>query len=224
VAKSLVPGTWEQSRVPVVLKPSFSSVLCTTFPFLDPIDPGTWLLRSEVGSFRNGPKYLYCERYGPWGRTVRGLDQRGSEFAQVLVCLCGPPAGAKTDLGKDCVFLVECTTDYPGFEPTDSLVADCLILKGERSARVNQLGQCSSALSCQVSDRPDLPFSDSTDRFQTGKLVVTGTADCPAIGRGPSACVQKVCYLHITASKEWRAINRSGARVCVLFLAIPSTH
>jgi hypothetical protein len=30
--------------VPVVLNPSFSSVPCTTFPFLDPIDPGTWLL------------------------------------------------------------------------------------------------------------------------------------------------------------------------------------
>jgi hypothetical protein len=27
-----------------VLKPSYSSVPCTMFPFLDPIDPGTWLL------------------------------------------------------------------------------------------------------------------------------------------------------------------------------------
>jgi hypothetical protein len=35
--------------VPVVLNPSFSSVPRTTFPFLDPIDPGTWLLRALQG-------------------------------------------------------------------------------------------------------------------------------------------------------------------------------
>jgi hypothetical protein len=29
----------------------------------------------------------------------------------------GPFVGAKTDLSKDCVFLVRCTTDCPGFEP-----------------------------------------------------------------------------------------------------------
>jgi hypothetical protein len=46
-------GTWPRSSfrergnnlVPVVLKPSFSSVPYTTFPFLGHIDPGTWLLR-----------------------------------------------------------------------------------------------------------------------------------------------------------------------------------
>jgi hypothetical protein len=32
---------------PVVLKPSFSSVPCTMFPFLDLIDPGTWLLSAK---------------------------------------------------------------------------------------------------------------------------------------------------------------------------------
>jgi hypothetical protein len=48
----LVPGTFVPFRehgnnlVPVVLNPSFSSVPRTPFPFLDPIDPGTWLLRS----------------------------------------------------------------------------------------------------------------------------------------------------------------------------------
>jgi hypothetical protein len=47
----LVPGTFVLFRergnnlVPVVLNPSFCSVPRTTFPFLDPIDPGTWLLR-----------------------------------------------------------------------------------------------------------------------------------------------------------------------------------
>jgi hypothetical protein len=30
-----------------VLNPNFSSVPRTTFPFLNPIDPGTWLLRSR---------------------------------------------------------------------------------------------------------------------------------------------------------------------------------
>jgi hypothetical protein len=61
-------------------------------------------------------------------------------------------------------------------------------------------GQSSGAPSCQVSDGPakvgglfEPRFSNSSDRFQTGKLVVTCTADRPASGRGPSACAQKVC-------------------------------
>jgi hypothetical protein len=57
----------------------------------------------------------------------------------------------------------------------------------------------------------DLTFSDSTDMFQTGIITVTYTADCPAVGRIPSSCAQNVCYLHITASIEMGAINRSGA-------------
>jgi hypothetical protein len=54
MATFLVPGTFVpfQERgnnlVPIVLKHSFSSVLCTTFPFLDPIYPGTWLLSSVL--------------------------------------------------------------------------------------------------------------------------------------------------------------------------------
>jgi hypothetical protein len=61
-------------------------------------------------------------------------------------------------------------------------------------------GQSSGAPSCQVSDGPAKVgglsgprFSDSSNRFQTGKLVVTCTADCLASGHGPSACAQKVC-------------------------------
>jgi hypothetical protein len=53
---------------------------------------------------------------------------------------------------------------------------------------------------CQVPNRPvpvggpsDLDFSDNFDRFQTVDIVVTGTADRPAIGRGPSTCAQKLC-------------------------------
>jgi hypothetical protein len=61
-------------------------------------------------------------------------------------------------------------------------------------------GQSSGAPSCQVSDGPAKVgglsgprFSDSSDRFQTEKIVVTCMADCPASGRGPSACAQKMC-------------------------------
>jgi hypothetical protein len=60
VATFLVPGTFVQFRgrgnnlIPVVLKPSFSSVPCTTFPFLNPIDPGTWLLS-------HGPAQTNCQ-------------------------------------------------------------------------------------------------------------------------------------------------------------------
>jgi hypothetical protein len=53
MATFLVPGTFVPFRergnnlVPVVLNPSFSSLSRTTFPFLDPIDPGTWLLSAQ---------------------------------------------------------------------------------------------------------------------------------------------------------------------------------
>jgi hypothetical protein len=82
------------------------------------------------------------------------------------------------------------------------------------------LGQSFGAQSCQVSDGPAKVgglsgphFSDSSDRFQTGKLAVICTADRPGLGSGPSACAQNVCCLHITVGFEWCAINRRGARV-----------
>jgi hypothetical protein len=82
------------------------------------------------------------------------------------------------------------------------------------------LGQSSGAPSCQVSDGPAKVgklsgprFSDSSDRFQTGKIVVMCTADRPTLGRGPSVCAQKMCYLHITVGFVRWAINRRGARV-----------
>jgi hypothetical protein len=66
LATFLVPGTFVPFRergnnlVTVVLNPSFCSVPRTMFPFLDPIDPGTWLLRYV----------LYCpagpEAEPPW--------------------------------------------------------------------------------------------------------------------------------------------------------------
>jgi hypothetical protein len=82
------------------------------------------------------------------------------------------------------------------------------------------LGQSSGAPSCQVMDGPTKVgglsgphFSDSSDRFQTGKLAIICTADRPTLGRGPSACAQNMCCLHITVGFEWGTINRRGARV-----------
>jgi hypothetical protein len=82
------------------------------------------------------------------------------------------------------------------------------------------LGQSSGAPSCQVMDDPTKVgrlsrphFSDSSDRFQMGKIAVMCTADRPALGRGSSACAQEMCKLHITVGFELCAINRRGARV-----------
>jgi hypothetical protein len=82
------------------------------------------------------------------------------------------------------------------------------------------LGQSSSAPSCQVADGPAKVgglsgpyFSDSSDIFQTGKIVVICMVDCPVLGRGPSACAQNLCLLLITVRFEWGTINRRGDRV-----------
>jgi hypothetical protein len=82
------------------------------------------------------------------------------------------------------------------------------------------LGQSSGAPSCQVADGPakvgglSVPyFSDSSDKFQTGKIVVMCTADRLALGRGSSACAQNVSLLLIMVGFEWGTINRRGARV-----------
>jgi hypothetical protein len=45
----------------------------------------------------------------------------------------------------------------------------------------------------RLTKRPNLNFFDSTERFQTGIIVVTCTADHLALGRGPSTCAQIVC-------------------------------
>jgi hypothetical protein len=82
------------------------------------------------------------------------------------------------------------------------------------------LGQSSGAPSCQVADGPAKVgglsgpyFSDSSDKFQTGKIVVMCTANRPTLGRGPFACAQNMCLLLITIGFEWGTINRRGARV-----------
>ena len=82
------------------------------------------------------------------------------------------------------------------------------------------LGLSSGAPSCQVADGPAKVgglsgpyFSDSSDRFQTRKVVVMCTTNRPALGRGPSACAQNMCLLLITVRFERATINRRGARV-----------
>jgi hypothetical protein len=68
------------------------------------------------------------------------------------------------------------------------------------STRVTLTDQRSVIPSCKALDCPaleggplGLDFSDSSDRFQTVDIAVTGTTDRPTIGRGPSACAQKLC-------------------------------
>jgi hypothetical protein len=72
------------------------------------------------------------------------------------------------------------------------------------------LGQSSDAPSCQVTDGPAKVgrlsgphFSDSSNRFQTGKIAVMCTADRPTLGHGPFASAQNMCFLLITVGFEW---------------------
>jgi hypothetical protein len=92
-------------------------------------------------------------------------------------------------LVRDCVISWFCTTDCPGGK--------------------------SGQYCIQVSDRPDstVSFSDTSGRFQTEFIAVICTADRPALGRGPSACAQNCCLLHITVGFCWGTINRRVARV-----------
>jgi hypothetical protein len=117
-----------------------------------------------------------------------------------------------------------CTTDCP----EDKLGQYCLpghgpsglVGRADGPHVLTPLSQSSGAPSCQVANGSAKVgglsgphFSDSSDRFQTGKIVVICMADRPALGRGPSACAQKMCKLHITVGFVRWAINRRGARV-----------
>jgi hypothetical protein len=80
--------------------------------------------------------------------------------------------------------------------------------------------QSTGAPCCRVSDGPSKVggpsgprFSDNSNRFQMGKIVVMCSADRTALGRGPSVCAQKMCRLHITVGFLKGAINRRGAHV-----------
>ena len=78
--------------------------------------------------------------------------------------------------------------------------ADRPDMNGGQSTRVTLIDQRSVIPSCQVPERPalegglfGLDFSDSSYRFQTVDIAVTGTVDRPTIGCRPSVYAQKLC-------------------------------
>jgi hypothetical protein len=151
---------------------------------------------SEIYPLWTGPVCLYCGPSGPWGRTVCSPDQRGSLCAQSLYYCAdcparvgGPSPSAKLVWAGTVCFWVFVLRTAQGLSPdsTDSQVADRLALLANSPRVLSQYCQGSGAPCCQVSDGPakvgglsEPRFSDSSDKFQTGKLVVTCTADRPA--------------------------------------------
>jgi hypothetical protein len=71
---------------------------------------------------------------------------------------------------------------------------------GGPSARITETDQALCYSSVSGSGPSNLDFSDSSDMFQMVDIAIIGTANRPAIGCGPSACAQKMCKLHITAT------------------------
>ena len=101
---------------------------------------------SEVCSLRTGPVCLYCGPSGPWGRTVRSPDQRGSPSAQSLyncadcsIGVGGPSAGAKLVWAGTVCFWALVLRTVRGLSPdsTNSQVADRPALYGGQSACVS---------------------------------------------------------------------------------------
>jgi hypothetical protein len=73
-------------------------------------------------------------------------------------------------------------------------------MNGGQTTRITLTDQRSVIPSCQVPDHSaleggpsGLDFSDSSNRFQMLNIAITGTADRPSMGRGPSSCAQKLC-------------------------------
>jgi hypothetical protein len=111
---------------------------------------------SKVCSLRTGPVCLYCGPSGPWGRTVRSPDQRGSPSALSLYncadCSAGvggPSAGAKLVWAGTVCFWVLVLRTIRGLSPisTNSQVADRPALYGGQSACVSSSW---SELSCSM--------------------------------------------------------------------------
>jgi hypothetical protein len=140
---------------------------------------------------------LYYGPSGPWGRTVRSPDQRGSPSPQSLYNCAdcptgvgGPSAGAKLVWAGTVCFWALVLWTVRGLSPdsTNSQVADHPALYGGQSACVSSSWSelwCSLLPGLGRSGQGwrtvwTLLFSDSSDIFQTGKLVVTCTADRPA--------------------------------------------
>jgi hypothetical protein len=101
---------------------------------------------SEVCSLQTGPVCLYCGPSGPWGRTVRSPDQRGSPSTRSLYNCADCPAGIGGQstgaklvwVGTVCFWALVLQT-VRGLSPdsTNSQVADRLALYGGQSACVN---------------------------------------------------------------------------------------
>jgi hypothetical protein len=140
--------------------------------------PSTTLLERTVGCLSLSP---FGGPSGPGGQTVR---IRRIEFGQgqcVFETLYYRPSG-----------IFSRTVSGP--------CADRPAMNVGHSARVTLTDQRSVIPSSKAPNRlaleggpSGLDFSDSSDRFQTVDIAVTGTTDHPTIGRGPSACAQKLC-------------------------------
>jgi hypothetical protein len=121
---------------------------------------------------QRGPKYVHFRVV--WNICTTDRLDLGAKPSTVLTreglslhmspCACADrptgvgeqSAGAKTNLGGTVCFWSDVLQTVWGLSPnnTDSLVVGRLTLQGGQSAHVNHFGQCSGALSCQVSDRP----------------------------------------------------------------------
>jgi hypothetical protein len=163
-----------------------------------------YLEGSEVCSLWTGPVCLYCGSFGPWGRTVRSPDQRGSPSAQSLYnwanCpagVGGPSAGAKLVwAGTVCFWHLY----YGLFEawartvltPKLWTVRPCM---ADSPRVLAHRGQSSGAPCCQVSDGPakvgglsELRFFWQLWNISNGKSVVTCTVDRPHVRRSFASC------------------------------------
>jgi hypothetical protein len=101
---------------------------------------------SKACLLRTGPICLYCGPSGPWGRTVRSPDQRGSPSAQSLYnwadCpagVGGPSVGSKLVWAGTMCFWALVLRTVRGLSPdsTNSQVVDRPALYGGQSACVS---------------------------------------------------------------------------------------
>jgi hypothetical protein len=80
-------------------------------------------------------------------------------------------------------------------QTVSGLCADHPTMNDGQSARITLTDQRYVISSCQVPDRPTLEggpsgldYSDSSDRFQTIIIAVTGTTDRPPVHRSCGSC------------------------------------
>jgi hypothetical protein len=129
---------------------------------------------SEVYSFRTGPVCLYCGPSGPWGRTVRSPDQRGSPSSQSLYncadCTTGvdgSSAGAKLIWVGTVYFWALVLRTVWGLSPDSTTprswtVRPCM---ADSPRVLTHRGLSSGAPCCQVSNGPAKVGGLSGPRF-----------------------------------------------------------